>query len=306
MIAVAAPAKINLTLHVLGRRADGYHRLDSLVAFASLHDVVRVAHAPQSEGVEDATGLTLDLTGPGAADLAADLAKTPSRENLVLRAARALAAAAGIADPAAALRLYKTLPVAGGIGGGSADAAATLIALARLWRLDLTDAAMADIALPLGADLPVCLASRPTMMSGIGERLAPAPALPPLGVLLVNPRVALPTAAVFQALEGFGEETRLAYQANDAASLLAALRAGRNDLETPARRLAPVVGEVLTALAELPDARLARMSGSGATCFALFDDAAAAADGARALGARRDGWWIASGRLIADRADIAV
>ncbi|HEY4135665.1 MAG TPA: 4-(cytidine 5'-diphospho)-2-C-methyl-D-erythritol kinase [Alphaproteobacteria bacterium] len=298
MIAVAAPAKVNLTLHVLGRRADGYHRLDSLVAFASLHDVLRA---------EDAAGLTLDLAGPGAEALADDLARTPSRENLVLRAARALAEAAGIADPAAALGLYKTLPVAGGIGGGSADAAAALIALARLWRLDLTDAAMADIALPLGADLPVCLASRPTMMSGIGERLTPAPALPPLGLLLVNPRVALPTAAVFQALDGhFGAETRLAYQANDAPSLLAALRAGRNDLEAPARRLAPVVGEVLAALERLPGARLARMSGSGATCFALFDDASAAEAAARVLRAGHESWWIAAGRLIADRAEISV
>jgi 4-diphosphocytidyl-2-C-methyl-D-erythritol kinase len=293
MIAIPAPAKINLTLHVLGRRADGYHLLDSLVAFASVHDVVRA---------EDAYALTLTVDGPTAQDLAANL----QGENLVLRAARRLAEAAGITAPAAALALHKTLPVAGGIGGGSADAAAALIALAKLWRLDLTDAALAAIALPLGADLPVCLASRAAYMSGIGELLVPAPKLPPLGILLVNPRVALPTAAVFQALNGrFGDGESLAYRQNDESSLFAALREGRNDLEAPARRLAPVIGDLLAVLADLPGARLARMSGSGATCFALFDDEAVAraADGVLRADAR--GWWSAAGRLIANRDELA-
>jgi 4-diphosphocytidyl-2-C-methyl-D-erythritol kinase len=293
MIALAAPAKINLTLQVLGRRADGYHLLDSLVAFASLHDVLRV---------EAADALTLSVEGPTAADLAASL----QGDNLVLRAARRLAEAAGIAAPTAALALHKTLPVAGGIGGGSADAAAALLALAQLWRLDLDAAALAALALPLGADLPVCLASRPMRMSGIGERLEAAPALPPLGLLLVNPRVALPTAAVFRALnDAFGPATALTYRPGDAPSLLAALRAGRNDLEAPARRLAPVIGEVLAALTALPGARLARMSGSGATCFALFDDEAAAVAAGGVLQAGARGWWSAAGRLIASREELA-
>lgn len=299
MIAIPAPAKINLTLHVLGRRADGYHLLESLVAFASPHDVVRA---------READALSLAVDGPAAGDLAANL----QGENLALRAARRLADAAGIAVPTAALLLHKALPVAGGIGGGSADAAATLLALAKLWRLDLSEAALAALALPLGADLPVCLASRAMLMSGIGERLAPAPALPPLGILLVNPRVALPTADVFRTLaarpaqSADGAPSPLAYRAGDAASLLAALRGGRNDLEAPARRLAPVVGDVLAALAGLPGARLARMSGSGATCFALFDDEAAARAAEDGLRAGARGWWSAAGRLIANRDDIAV
>jgi len=294
MIAIAAPAKINLTLHVLGRRADGYHELDSLVVFASLHDLLRV---------EAADGLSLKIAGPTAAALAA----VPAADNLVLRAARALAASAGIAAPAAALALDKHLPVAGGIGGGSADAAAALLALVRLWRLELTDAALARIALSLGADVPVCLASRPMTMTGIGERLAAAPALPPLGILLVNPRVALSTAQVFAALNGrFGAPPPARYAANDAASLFAALQAGRNDLEAPARRIAPIIGEVLVGLSSLPGARLARMSGSGATCFALFDDEAGAIAAERALGAARRGWWSAAGRLIGGRDEIAL
>jgi 4-diphosphocytidyl-2-C-methyl-D-erythritol kinase len=294
MIAIPAPAKVNLTLHVLGRRADGYHRLESLVAFASPHDLVQA---------DDADALTLAVNGPTAGDLAVNL----QDDNLVLRAARRLADAAGIASPGAKLALHKTLPVAGGIGGGSADAAAALLALAKLWRLELTDVALADIALPLGADLPVCLASRPMMMSGIGEQLAPLPALPPLGILLVNPRVALPTSEVFRALNGgFGPPTALSYRDGDAASLLAALRAGRNDLEPPALRLAPVIGAVLAALRGLPAARFARMSGSGATCFALFDDEAAARAADGALQASAKGWWSAAGHLIAGREDLAV
>ncbi len=294
MIAIAAPAKINLTLHVLGRRADGYHLLDSLVAFASLHDVVRAS---------DGAALTLAVDGPTAGDLAANL----QGDNLVLRAARQLAKAAGLSAPKAALALHKALPVAGGIGGGSADAAAALLALAKLWRLDMSEAAMADIALPLGADLPVCLASRPMTMSGIGERLAPASALPPLGILLVNPRVALPTAEVFRALNGgFGPAGSLTYLVGDAPSLLAALRAARNDLEPPALRLAPVIGDVLAALRVLPGARLARMSGSGATCFALFDNEAAARAAQAALPVSAQDWWSAAGRLIAGRDELDV
>ena len=294
MIAIPAPAKINLTLHVLGRRADGYHLLESLVAFASIHDVVRA---------EDADALTLTVDGPTAQDLAANL----QGDNLVLRAARRLAEAAGIGVPAAALALHKTLAVAGGLGGGSADAAAALQALAKLWRSDMCEAALAALALPLGADLPVCLASRPMHMAGIGEQLVPAPAMPPLGVLLVNPRVALPTADVFRALNGlFGAAAPIVYGAGDAASLLSALTNGRNDLEAPARRLAPVVGDLLAALRDLPGTRLARMSGSGATCFALFDDetAARSAEGVLRAGAR--GWWSAAGRLIAKREELSI
>jgi 4-diphosphocytidyl-2-C-methyl-D-erythritol kinase len=292
MISVPAPAKINLTLHVVGRRADGYHLLDSLVAFASLHDMVRA---------EPAENLTLRTEGPTAADLAGLAAD----DNLVLHAARQLAEVAALARPGAALTLHKSLPVAGGIGGGSADAAAALRALARLWRLDMGEARLAELALSLGADLPVCLMSRPAFMSGIGEGLAPAPALPPLGILLANPRIALPTAAVFRALAGrFGRSSPIAYRAGDRDSLLAGLKGGRNDLEAPARRLAPAIGDVLEALDALPGARLARMSGSGATCFALFDDETAARAAEHVLRRDKADWWIGSGRLIGGRDEI--
>lgn len=294
MIAVAAPAKINLTLHVVGRRADGYHLLDSLVAFASLHDVVTT---------RPADALSLAVAGPMAGALAA----TPPEDNLIVRAARALAAAGGLAAPCAALTLDKRLPVAGGIGGGSADAAAALLALRALWRLDVSDERLAEIGLALGADVPACLASRPSRMSGIGETLAPLPALPALGVLLVNPGVALPTARVFGALNGrFGAPGPMLDRAMDASALLDTLRRGRNDLETPAMKVAPVIGAALAALADLPGARLARMSGSGATCFALFDDAQAARTAARRLGEAHADWWCAAGHLIDARDQIAL
>lgn len=298
MIAIPAPAKINLALHVIGRRADGYHELDSLVAFASVHDTVRA---------QAADALTLSIAGPGAASLAA----LPADDNMILRAARRLAEIAGIRVPRAALSLEKTLPVASGIGGGSADGAAALLALRDLWRLDMDELRLAEAALSLGADLPVCLGSRPAIMRGIGERLLPAPALPPLGILLVNPRVALPTPDVFCALGlqiragKFGAPMALDYRPGDAASLLANLLALRNDLQEPAISLAPAVADVLAALGALAGARLARMSGSGATCFALFDTEAAARDAERVLRAGHEGWWSAAGRLIAGRGEIA-
>ena len=294
MIAIPAPAKINLALHVIGRRVDGYHELDSLVAFASVHDTVRA---------QTADALTLSIAGPGAASLAS----LPADDNMILRAARRLAEIAGIRVPHAALALEKILPIASGIGGGSADGAAALLALRDLWRLDMDEARLAEAALSLGADLPVCLGSRPSIMQGIGERLSPAPALPALGILLVNPRVALPTPDVFRALAGkFGQPMTLDYRAGDAASLLANLRVLRNDLQAPAISLAPVVADVLAALDALAGARLARMSGSGATCFALFDTEAAAQDAGRVMRAAHEGWWSAAGCLIAGRDEIAL
>lgn len=294
MIVIPAPAKINLALHVIGRRVDDYHELDSLVAFASVHDTVRA---------QAADALTLSIGGPGAASLAA----LPADDNMILRAARRLAEIAGIRVPHAALALEKNLPIASGIGGGSADGAAALLALRDLWRLDMNESRLAEAALSLGADLPVCLGSRPAIMQGIGERLSPAPALPRLGILLVNPRVALPTPDVFRALAGkFGQPMTLDYRAGDAASLLANLRGLRNDLQAPAISLAPVVADVLAALEALAGARLARMSGSGATCFGLFDTQAAAQDAERAMRAAHEGWWSAAGCLIAGRGEIAL
>jgi 4-diphosphocytidyl-2-C-methyl-D-erythritol kinase len=274
-----APAKVNLALHVTGRRADGYHLLDSLVVFVSVGD--RLAVAPDE-------GLSLEITGPEASGLEA------GPDNLVMRAA----AAFGTGVPGARLRLEKNLPVAAGIGGGSADAAAALRLLARAWSRPLPPTAT---ILGLGADVPVCLAGIPARMRGIGEAVAPLPhPLPPLWLVLVNPRAGLPTASVFAALE-----TRESAPMPDvlprwrgAAELARWLGGMRNDLEPPARRVAPVVGAILGRIAELPGCLLARMSGSGATCFGLFADEVAAAAAARAISRAEPGWWVAAAEVL--------
>lgn len=275
----AAPAKVNLFLHVTGRRADGYHLLDSLAVFGPAADALHAAPAP---------GLSLEVDGPFGAALAGE------GDNLVLRAARALAASGGV-EPRAALTLVKRLPVASGIGGGSADAAAALRLLDRAWGLATPPAALHALALQLGADVPVCLASRPARMQGVGEVILPAPRLPDCGLLLVNPGVALPTPEVFRARSGpFTPAATLPESWPDAAAMAEGLRGLANDLQAPAIALRPVVAEVLAAIAAQPGCLLARMSGSGATCFGLFPTAAAARAAAGALPA---GWWSAGGGL---------
>jgi 4-diphosphocytidyl-2-C-methyl-D-erythritol kinase len=276
----AAPAKVNLTLHITGRAANGYHLLDSLVVFGPAADML---HA------EPAAALTLELRGPFAAGLTAE------QDNLVLRAARALAAWAGRA-PGAALVLEKHLPVASGIGGGSADAAAALRLLARLWDVRPDAAALAQMAAALGADVPVCLASRPARMAGIGEVLSEAPGLPRCGVLLVNPGIAVATADVFRARTGgFSPPAVLPPHWPDAAAMAQDLARLGNDLEAPALAVCPAIGPVLTTLRALPGCRLGRMSGSGATCFGLFDDPEAAEAAGAAL---PPGWWWSAGPLL--------
>lgn len=277
---VFAPAKLNLFLHVTGRRPDGYHLLDSLVVFADCGDVLCAAPAPE---------LSLAVTGPFAAAL------PEGADNLVLHAASALAAEAGV--PARArLVLEKRLPVASGIGGGSADAAATLRLLQRLWGIAPDVAALDRLALRLGADVPVCLGSRPARMTGVGEILEAAPALPPCFVLLVNPGVAVATAAVFRARSApYSAPARLPEAWPNATAMAADLAALANDLEAPARSLCPAIGDVLATIAAQPGCLLARMSGSGATCFGLFAEAAAAE---RAAGATAEaGWWVWAGAL---------
>ena len=276
----AAPAKVNLFLHVIGRRADGYHRLDSLVVFAEAADALSVAPAEE---------LSLRVEGPFAAGLAGE------PDNLVLRAARALAAEAGVA-PRGRLVLRKNLPVASGIGGGSADAAAALRLLCRLWRIAPDPGGLARLAAGLGADVPVCLAGRASRMGGIGEVLEPAPGLPACGIALVNPGVAVATADVFRARGGAWSPAALLPAAwPDAAAMAADLGRLRNDLEPAAIQLQPVIRDVLSALADAPGCVLARMSGSGATCFGLFADAGEAR---RAVGqVSRPGWWCWAGGL---------
>ncbi|HTZ35695.1 MAG TPA: 4-(cytidine 5'-diphospho)-2-C-methyl-D-erythritol kinase [Stellaceae bacterium] len=284
-----APAKINLYLHVLGRRPDGYHRLDSLVAFADIGD--EVVAAPGA-------ALSLALDGPEAAALAG-----LGEDNLVLRAARGLAAAHGVA-PAAQLRLDKRLPIASGIGGGSSDAAAALRALAALWRVPL-DAAAMRLAGALGADVPACLDGRPAWIGGIGERIAPLPELPALGIVLVNPRRELATASVFRTREGaFTAREVPRADRLDTAGLLALLRGCRNDLTESATRLLPEIAAVLDRLEKLPRLELARMSGSGATCFGLFARRSAADEAAARLAAENPHWWVRAGALLSGPAPL--
>lgn len=232
--------------------------------------------------------LSLAIEGAEGAALAAE------PDNLVLRAARALAAEAGL-EGQALLHLLKRLPVASGIGGGSADAAASLRALNRLWGLGWDQARLAAIGARLGADVPVCVASRPARMESVGEMLGPAPALPRFGLLLANPREALATPAVFRARQGgFSPRASLPGAWGDAATMAADLARLTNDLEAPAISLCPAITEVLTAISASPGCLLARMSGSGATCFGIFPSAAAAAAAAAALPA---GWWCWGGGL---------
>jgi 4-diphosphocytidyl-2-C-methyl-D-erythritol kinase len=271
-----APAKVNLFLHVTGRRADGYHLLDSLAVFADAHDRIEAEHA-------DTLSLTID--GPFGHALTAE------PDNLVLRAARTLADATG-ARPAAALRLTKHLPVASGIGGGSADAAATLRALSRLWGVEIP----ATLAASLGADVPVCMASRACRMQGIGEILLPAPALPACGLVLVNPGVAVSTPAVFRArTDGFSPQANLPDSWPNLTDMAADLACLDNDLQAPAEALCPAIAEVLAALLAHSQCLLARMSGSGATCFALTETPLQAEQ--TALSLARPGWWCWGGAL---------
>lgn len=302
VIVESAPAKLNLCLHITGRRADGYHLLDSLVAFADVADRVTVQPGFAPIALRGAnlppTGPRLILSGPFGPAL---MAENPAT-NLCLRAAHALAGRLG--RPAEVLiALEKALPVASGIGGGSADAAATLRALARLWGVPAGDPLLFEVAASLGADVPVCLAGRPCWMSGIGEELAAAPPLPPAHVLLANPGVPVPTPAVFKARSGpFSPAVRFADAGADAAALAARLAGLRNDLTAPALTVASVIAEVLTALQGTAGCLLARLSGSGATCFALFAGAAEAEAAAEALSEAHPGWWLRAAPLLAPAA----
>lgn len=286
-----APAKINLFLHVTGRRPApgpqaGYHELESLVVFAQdLNACDRITVAP-------ADTLSLTLDGPQAGALADSL-----DDNLVLRAARLLQGMNGetIDRAGAAISLTKTLPVASGIGGGSADAAATLHALRALWQIEMDDDALGRMAAQLGADIPVCLFGRAAMMTGIGEQIAAQPDLPPFWLVLANPGIALATRDVFSALGGqFGPSMPFERRPDSAADLAILLRARRNDLEAPARFLAPEIDPVLAALKAQGGCLLARLSGSGATCFGLFAEKREAEFAARNLARAYPKWWVAA------------
>jgi 4-diphosphocytidyl-2-C-methyl-D-erythritol kinase len=272
-----APAKVNLTLRVLGRRADGYHELESLVAFAGPADTL---------SLQPGSDTALDISGPFAA------ACGPTAENLVLKAVAALR------DRVSGLRagrfaLLKNIPVAGGVGGGSSDAAAALRLLARANGLAPDDARLSSAALAVGADVPVCLDPRPRIMRGVGERLSAPLSIPPLPALLVNPRVPLSTRAVFEALAAMpANGTALDAVPSAADAMVEFLTRHGNELTPAAIACAPAVAEVLQVLGGLSGVRLARMSGSGPTCFALFATGEEAAAAGRCLQAERPGWWI--------------
>ncbi|WP_149802944.1 4-(cytidine 5'-diphospho)-2-C-methyl-D-erythritol kinase [Mesorhizobium sp. NFR06] len=279
-----APAKINLALHVTGRRADGYHLIDSLAVFTRFGDRLEIAPAAHDE---------FSVSGRYAASLPLD------EGNLVVKARDALRREAGARHtPPVAIRLEKNLPIASGVGGGSSDAAAALSGLTRLWKLDVDDKALARVGLTLGADLPMCLEARPLVARGIGDEVSPLSAFPALGLVLVNPGVSVSTPEVFEALSRRDNEAlpplpkRLDFHA-----VRNWLGTTRNDLEAAARSIEPAIGEALKAL-KRADAAFARMSGSGATCFGLFETGNVAKRAAIEIRARHPDWFVAATRSM--------
>jgi len=288
-ISWTAPAKLNLFLHIVGRRADGYHLLESLFAFTEKGDEITV---------RPARGLSIDVAGPFAEMLRADC---ENDDNLVLKAARALQSH-GEAAKGAHIHLQKNLPIAAGIGGGSADAAATLLALNELWRLGLSIESLAEVGLTLGADVPACLYRAPLRVAGIGELVEKTVLASSYGVLLANPRAAVATPAVFEAFHclGGGYTGSIEKWEISEGSIQLEWIASKtsNDLESAACQLCPVVSDVLQELSKLRNARFVRMSGSGATCFALFDTEAEALAAQRKLRVIRPDWWFFADRLL--------
>ncbi len=278
----AAPAKVNLALHILGRCADGYHDIDSLVVFANAGDSI---------GVRSDGPLALELDGPFAGELAA---ATSAGDNLVLRAARELASFAKRKAEGLTLTLTKALPVAAGLGGGSADAAATLRLLNRYWRLDASPEDLAEIGSALGADIPMCLRSTPLRATGKGEIIAAVAGMPPLPLVLIFPGVGVSTAAVFGTKQGPSDRTLppLTGRFVSIEGVADWLGQTRNGLEEPARIKAPVIAETLGTLRAAPRCLIARMSGSGSGCFGLFPTISAARSAARSISATRKDWWV--------------
>lgn len=297
MIEVLAPAKVNLYLHVGGVRSDGLHDLSSLFVFADVGDVVTLAAQPDA----GADGPTLTINGP----FAAALTPFPIDENLIVKAATAVlayAAQTGQRVPAMpAITLDKVLPVAAGIGGGSADAAAALKGLQQFWRLKISRDDLSAMAFRLGADVPACLHGDPIFVSGAGEETAAAPALPAMSLCLANPRVPTPTGPIFRAYDDANPApsvpTGMAVDCfSSPGAFFDGLQQTRNDLQAPAIAAVPVIGEVIAAMTAQPGCALARMSGSGATVFGLFTDHQRAQAAAEGLASH--GWWTVAARLL--------
>jgi 4-diphosphocytidyl-2-C-methyl-D-erythritol kinase len=286
-VRVAAFAKINLYLHVTGKRAGGYHELDSLIVFAGIGDTIVI---------EPSNDLTFAATGPRAGEV------PHGGDNLVMKAARALAAHANVGT-GARIVLEKHLPAASGIGGGSADAAATLLGLRTFWNIPVPTEELCEIGLALGADVPICVHGKAAFVGGIGEIFSPPPALPACWLVLANPGIPVATATVFARRTGaFSPRAPFTTAPGDPAGLAALLRERRNDLAAPACEIAPAITETLTALERSAGALLARMSGSGATCFALFGKEPEARAAARDIRRGHPGWWAEAAPLLADTA----
>lgn len=289
-----AYAKINLNLHVTGKREDGYHLLDSLVVFPDVGDIVNVKMADT-----DQTDLvTLEIAGP----FSASLQNEDLKNNLIVKAAYYLAAYTDQNLPPIKLYLEKNLPVASGIGGGSADAAATLRLLIKYWGLTLSLTELAQIALKLGADVPVCLNPVSQRMEGIGETLSLLPNLPQFGMVLVNHGEAVSTAEIFRNREAhFSKYVNSTENLNDFEQFIQELSTLSNDLQPPACLLNPKINIVLKEIERLPFCRLSRMSGSGATCFGLFATEQQAKEAAILLKKRYSSWWIWGGKGVAKK-----
>ncbi len=282
----AAPAKLNLYLHVTGKRDDGYHLLDSLVTFATVCDVVRI---------ERASALSLTIDGPFGEGLPL------TSDNLVLRAAEKLRQLTGVSE-GAHITLTKNLPLSSGIGGGSSDAAATLRGLVRLWGIHPGHHDLSGLALSLGADVPVCLFGRSAFMSGIGERIEPVDDLPEVPMVLVNPGIGVSTPEIFKARTGTyspsGKFEQTPETLDEFVTLLQETR--HNDLAAPAISKQPVIKEVLDQIVRSDGCRLSRMSGSGATCFGFFNTPSQAEEAAKTLAHAYPQWWVKSGAILND------
>ena len=279
-VRVEAPAKVNLYLHVTGLRDDGFHELDSLVVFADVHDLITC---------KKGSGLTLKLSGPESASL-----RKASGTNIVLRAAKALADKVGPNKvKGVEIHLEKFLPVAAGIGGGSADAAATLKALCEFWDVNLSQREISELAQFLGADVAVCVEGWSSFFSGIGDKIDPINNFPKLSMLLVNPGVELLTSNIFKARKGsYTQMARLQRIPIDSMMFFDEIKKRTNDLEATAIIMAPVIKQVLSNISSSPGCKISRMSGSGATCFGLFDNKVQAKKAALELRKMNPNWWI--------------
>ena len=272
-----APAKLNFFLHITGKRVDGYHLIESLAGFTEFGDMVEFS---------DASELSLALDGPFASSLKAD------NDNLVLRAARALQLHCGQAR-GARIVLHKHIPMGAGLGGGSSDAAAALKGLAQLWQLSIPEAELQRLALPLGSDVPVCLQQKTAWVSGIGEYVRPVDIKIAGWILLLNPAIALLTADVYRRFSApFRPASAPLPSLSGFDALVAAMQLRHNDLEAPAIALLPVIAEQLSLLRSTDGCKIARMSGSGATCYALYDNKQQAELAAHTIQSKQPSWWV--------------